>query len=72
MQHNFVITFSFEHESPKIDTTLKVVRDMIFKEHEVEIVTTYQTRQTMSQKKNTQQKKTRAISMSQKLKGREK
>ena len=30
MQHNFVITFSFEHESPKIDKTLKEVRDMIF------------------------------------------
>jgi hypothetical protein len=42
MQQNFVITFSFEHESPEIDTTLKVVRDKIFEEPEVEIVTTYQ------------------------------
>jgi hypothetical protein len=49
IQNNFVITFSFEHESPKIDTTLKVVRDMIFKEPEAKIVTTYQTRQMVQQ-----------------------
>jgi hypothetical protein len=30
MQQNFVITFSFEHENPEIDTTLKVVKDRIF------------------------------------------
>jgi hypothetical protein len=42
IQHNFVITFTFEHEIQNIGTTLKVVRDMIFKEPEVEIVTTYQ------------------------------
>jgi hypothetical protein len=32
IQQNFVVTFSFEHESPEIDTTLKVVRDRIFEE----------------------------------------
>jgi hypothetical protein len=37
-----VITFSFEHESIKIDTTLKVVREGIFEKTEVDIVTTYQ------------------------------
>jgi hypothetical protein len=41
MQQNFLVTFSFEHESPEIDTPLKVVRDMIFEEPEVDIVTTY-------------------------------
>jgi hypothetical protein len=40
-----VITFSFQHENPVIDKTLKVGRDMIFEEPEVEIVTTYQPRQ---------------------------
>jgi hypothetical protein len=37
-----VITFSFENEILEIDTTLKVVRDRIFEEPEVEIVTNYQ------------------------------
>jgi hypothetical protein len=48
---NFVITFSFEHENPMVDTTLKVVRDRIFEEPEFEIVTTYQNqnRQTVRQ-----------------------
>ena len=32
IQHNFVVTFSFEHESPEIDRTLNVVRDKIFEE----------------------------------------
>jgi hypothetical protein len=41
LQQNFVITFSFEHENPKIYTTLKLVKDKIFEELEVEIVTTY-------------------------------
>jgi hypothetical protein len=41
MQQNFVITFSFEHENPKIDIALKLVRDRIFEEPEVEIVATY-------------------------------
>jgi hypothetical protein len=51
MQQNFVITFAFEHENPEIDTTLKLVRDRIFEEPEVEIVTTYQNqkRQTVRQ-----------------------
>jgi hypothetical protein len=26
----FVVTFSFEHGNPEVDTTLKVVRDRIF------------------------------------------
>jgi hypothetical protein len=42
MKHNFVVTFSFEYESTKINTTLKVVRDKIFEEPEVDIVTPYQ------------------------------
>jgi hypothetical protein len=42
MQQNFVITFEFEHESPKIDTTLKFIMDRIFEEIQFEIVTTYQ------------------------------
>jgi hypothetical protein len=38
---DFVITFAFEHENPEIDTTLKLVRDRIFEELEVDIVTAY-------------------------------
>jgi hypothetical protein len=41
MQQNFVIAFSFEHESPQIDKTLKEVRDVIFEEPKVEMGTTY-------------------------------
>ena len=41
MQHKFFITFTFEHENKEIDTTLKLVRDRIFEEIEVQIVTTY-------------------------------
>jgi len=26
LQHNFVVTFSIEHENPKIDSTLKMIR----------------------------------------------
>jgi hypothetical protein len=36
-----VITFAFEHENPMVDTTLKLVKERIFKEPEVEIVTNY-------------------------------
>jgi len=42
MQQNLVITFEFENESTKIDTTLKLVRDRIFEEPEVEVVKSYQ------------------------------
>jgi hypothetical protein len=38
----FVITFTIESENPKIDTTMRLVRDSIFEEPEVDIVTTYQ------------------------------
>jgi hypothetical protein len=44
-----VITFSFEHESSKIDTSLKAVRDKIFEEPKVKIVTTYYSRQIVRQ-----------------------
>jgi hypothetical protein len=76
-----VITFAFEHENPKIDTTLNMVRDRIFEEPKFEIITYYRTRRDrysdncyiviMSQK-IIQQKKTHAISRSQKLKEKEK
>jgi hypothetical protein len=51
LQQNFVITFAFEHENPEIDTTLKLIKERIFEEPEVEIVTTYhnQNRQTVRQ-----------------------
>jgi hypothetical protein len=42
IQHNFFITFQFEHENPMVDTTLKVVRDRIFEEPEFEIFIAYQ------------------------------
>jgi hypothetical protein len=42
MQHIFQVIFSFEHESPEIDTTLKVVRDRNCEDLEVEIVRAYQ------------------------------
>ena len=40
LQQNFTITFSFEHENPNIDATLKQIRGVIFiKEPEVELIT---------------------------------
>jgi len=39
---NFVVTFSFKHDSQEIDTTLKDVRDKIFEEPKFEIIPTYQ------------------------------
>jgi hypothetical protein len=48
MKKKFVITFAFEHETPEIDKTLNLVRDMIFEEPKVDIVTAYQ-----NQKKQT-------------------
>jgi hypothetical protein len=45
LQHNFTIDFSFEHENPNIDATLKQIRWVIFiKEPEVELVTKEQQR----------------------------
>jgi hypothetical protein len=43
LQHNFVVTFSFEHENPNIDSTLKLIRGVIlFDEPEVKIISEYQ------------------------------
>jgi hypothetical protein len=45
LQQNFTVTFSFEHENPNIDTTLKWIRDVIFiEEPEVEAITEVQQR----------------------------
>jgi len=39
LQQNFTVTFSFEHEKPNIDATLKHIRGIIFiKEPEVELI----------------------------------
>jgi hypothetical protein len=39
LQHNFTVTFSFEHENPNMDTTLRQIRNIIFiKEPEVEAI----------------------------------
>jgi hypothetical protein len=38
LQQNFTVTFSFEHENPNTETTLKWIRDFIFiTELEVEV-----------------------------------
>jgi hypothetical protein len=43
LQQNFVVTFSFEHENPNIDSTLNQTRGVIFiDEPKVEIITNYQ------------------------------
>jgi hypothetical protein len=43
LQHNFVVTFSFEHENPNIDLVLNLIRGVIiFDEPEVKIITEYQ------------------------------
>jgi hypothetical protein len=40
LQQNFTVTFSFEHENPNIDVTLKKIRGVIFiKEPEIELIT---------------------------------
>ena len=40
MQQNFTVTFSFDHENPNIDETIKKIRGVIFiKESEVELIT---------------------------------
>jgi hypothetical protein len=39
LQQNFTVTFSFEHENPNIDATLKKIRGVIFiKEPEVDLI----------------------------------
>jgi hypothetical protein len=43
LQQNFVVTFSFEHENPNMDSTLKTIKGVIFiDEPEVELMTEYQ------------------------------
>jgi hypothetical protein len=43
LQQKIVVTFSFEHENPKIYLVLKPIRGVIFtNEPEVEIMTKYQ------------------------------
>jgi hypothetical protein len=43
LQHNFIVTFSFEHENPNIDSTLKQIRGVILiKEPEVELIIEYE------------------------------
>jgi hypothetical protein len=40
LQHDFIVTFSFENENPKIDLALKKIIGVIFiKEPEVAIIT---------------------------------
>ena len=40
LQHNFIVTFSFDHENPNIDAALKQIRGVIFiKEPEVKLIT---------------------------------
>jgi len=43
LQKNFIVTLSFKHENPNIDSTLKNIRGVIFiVELEVEIMRQYQ------------------------------
>jgi hypothetical protein len=43
LQQNFIVTFSFEHENPKIDSSLKQIKGVIFiEEPEVELMIEYQ------------------------------
>jgi hypothetical protein len=43
LQQNFIVTLSFEHENPNIDSTLKQIRVVTFiDEPEVELMTEYQ------------------------------
>jgi hypothetical protein len=41
LKKKFVIMFSFEHENLVMDATLKWIKENIFEEPEVEIVTSY-------------------------------
>ena len=52
LQQNFIVTFSFEHENPNMDSTLKQIIGAIFiQELEVELITNYQqqNKQTMKE-----------------------
>ena len=52
IQQNFTVTFSFEHENPNIDATLKQIRGVILiKEPKVELITDkqQQNRQTVKE-----------------------
>jgi hypothetical protein len=45
LQHNFTVTFSFEHENANIDVALKNIRGVIFiEEPKVEMITEEQKR----------------------------
>ena len=45
LQQNFIVTFSFEHDNPNIDTALKWIRGVIFIiELEIEFITEEQQR----------------------------
>jgi hypothetical protein len=45
LQHNFIVTFSFEHENPNMDVALKRIRNVIFiKEPKLEVITEVQQR----------------------------
>jgi hypothetical protein len=45
LQQNFIVTFSFKHENPNIDSSLKHIRGVIFiNEPEVELITEEQQR----------------------------
>jgi hypothetical protein len=40
LQHNFIVTFSFEHKKTNIDAALKQIRGVIFiKEPKVDLIT---------------------------------
>jgi hypothetical protein len=81
LQQNFVVTFSFEHENPNIDSTLKKIKGVIFiDEPEVELMTEYQqqNRQTVKEllscyhvEEKHQMKMTHTIFRLQKLKEKE-
>jgi hypothetical protein len=52
LQHNFIVTFSFEHENPSINSSLKQIRGVIFiDEPKVELMREYhqQNRQTIKE-----------------------
>jgi hypothetical protein len=43
LQYNFIVTFTFKHENPNIDSSLNQIRGVIFiDEPEVELMTEYQ------------------------------
>jgi hypothetical protein len=43
LKQNFIVTFSFEHDNPNMDLSLKRIRGLIFvDEPKVELITEYQ------------------------------